>query len=329
MEEKKIRTAVIGVGHLGQHHARVYSELENSNLFCVVDINEEKAREISQKLKVKYYTDYKNKEILDNIDAVSIVVPTIMHYEVAKYFLENKKSVLLEKPITPSVKEAQELVNIARRNKLIFQIGHIERFNSAIISLSKLINEPIFIEANRLGPFKHRGIDVSIVLDLMIHDIDIIFSLVKSKIKKIEAIGASIFTNTEDIANARLFFENGCIANLTASRATIEPVRKIRIFQKDTYFSLDYVQQKINIYKKKNIESLNPSLSILDMLDIKEIKIENEEPLKLELNSFLDCVKAKKRPIVSGEEGLTALETALKICRKIEYINKKIFKERK
>lgn len=328
MNEKKVRIAVIGVGHLGQHHARVYSELDTTELKYVVDVNESKAKEFSEKFKVKYFTDFRTPEILNNIDAVSIVVPTIYHYPVARYFLENNKSVLLEKPITPDVKEALVLVNLAKKNRLIFQIGHIERFNSAIISLSKLVKEPIFIECSRLGPFKHRGTDVSIVLDLMIHDIDIIFSLVNSRLKKVEAIGARIFTNTDDIANARLYFENGCITNLTASRATLEPVRKIRIFQKEEYFSLDYMAQKIHIYKKKDLSEITPSLTLLDMIDIREILIKNEEPLKAELSSFIDCVLEGKRPIVSGKEGLTALETALEICKKIEKLNKKIFNKK-
>lgn len=323
--QKKIKTAVIGVGHLGQHHARVYTELPNTTLYCVVDTDKEKGMTLAKKHNVKYFSDYKDKEILKNVDAVNIVVPTINHFEVAKYFLLNNKSILLEKPITTTVKEAKELVDISRRKKLNLQIGHIERFNSAIVSLSKLVKQPVFIECNRLGPFKHRGTDVSIVLDLMIHDIDIIFSLVNSPLKKIEAIGAKIFCPTEDIANARLYFENGCITNLTASRATLEPVRKIRIFQKDAYFSLDYVKQTINIYRKKDIKKLDPKFTIFDMIKIEEIKIKPEEPLKAELSSFINCIIKNKRPIVSGKEGLTALETAINISKKIEKINKQIF----
>jgi predicted dehydrogenase len=322
---KKKNTAVIGVGHLGQHHARVYTELPNTNLYCVVDTDEKKASELAKKHNVKYFSDYKDKEILKNIDAVNVVVPTVNHYEVAKYFLLNNKSVLLEKPITTTIKEAKELVDISKKQKTIFQVGHIERFNSAIVSLSKFVKNPIFIECNRLGPFKHRGTDVSIVLDLMIHDIDIIFSLVNSPLKKIEAIGAKIFCPTEDIANARLYFENGCITNLTASRATIDAVRKIRIFQSDAYFSLDYVKQSINIYKKKDIKKIDASHTLLDMINIQEIKIQPEEPLKAELSSFINCVIEKKKPLVSGKEGLTALETAINICKKIEKNNKKIF----
>lgn len=327
MDKKKIKTAVVGVGHLGQHHARVYTELPTTELYCVVDTNKEKGTALAEKYNVKYFSDYTDKEILDNVDAINVVVPTINHFEVAKYFLLNDKSLLLEKPITTTVEEAKELVDIAKERKLTLQIGHIERFNSAIVSLSKLVKNPIFIECNRLGPFKHRGIDVSIVLDLMIHDIDIIFSLVNSPLKKIEAIGAKIFCPTEDIANARLYFENGCITNLTASRATIEPARKIRIFQKDAYFSLDYVKQTINIYRKKDIKQLDPSLTLFDMIDIQEIKINPEEPLKAELSSFIDCIIEKKRPLVSGKEGLTALETAINICKNIDEINRKIFNQ--
>ena len=247
----KIKVGVIGVGSLGQHHARLYAAMDNVDLTCVVDTSEA-GKEIAQKCSAEYFAEY--KKILDKVDAVSIAVPTTLHFEIAKFFLENDKHVLLEKPITVTAKEAQKLLKIhSKKKKLIFQIGHIERFNVAIEKLQEMNSKPLLIEAHRLGPFTARSLDVSVVLDLMIHDIDIILQLVDSEVKKIDAIGVPILTETTDMASVRLEFKNGAVANITASRVSPKKLRKIRVFEHNAYISIDYVRQSIKIYKVMNL----------------------------------------------------------------------------
>ena len=302
---KKIRIGVAGLGRLGSIHAKIYSTLENAELAGICDIDENITRTTAESLRTSWCIDY--KKLLDSkLDAVSIVTPTIMHYEVAKFFLQNKVHVLIEKPITKTLKEANDLIKIAQKNKLIIQVGHVERFNSAIQAIENLSNKPKFIEVHRLGPFAPRVKDVGVVLDLMIHDIDIVLGLTKSKVKNIDALGMKILTNHEDIANARIRFKNGTVCDLTASRVTSDSMRKIRIFQDDCYISIDYMAQEALIYKKIN-----------DRIVSEKIDIQKEAPLQKELASFIDCVANNKKPVVSGKEAYEALKVALAIVKKI------------
>jgi len=296
----KLRVAVIGVGHLGSIHARIYKELKNCQLVAVCDTNQARLDEISKSLDVPGYRDH--HELFAKVDAVSVAVPTKIHYEIASDFLMNGIHALVEKPFTTNLQEADSLIEIAQKNKLILQVGHIERFNSAFAATQKLIKEPKFIECHRLSPFPHRSLDVGVVLDIMIHDIDIVLGLVGAKIEKIESVGINVLTKFEDIANARISFENGCIANLTASRVSDEVMRKIRIFQEDTYISLDYKEAKASVYGRTGHQITKVDLPI-----------EKEQPLQKELQSFVDCVIAHKEPLVSGPVAREALAVALKI----------------
>lgn len=300
----KIRVAVIGTGHLGSIHARIYKELENASLVGVCDINPERLTQVCQSLGVPGYRDY--RELFGKIDAVSIAVPTKLHYALACDLLKNRIHALVEKPFTTSLKEADSLIKTAAKNRLILQVGHVERFNSAFAATQKLIREPRFIECHRLSPFPHRSLDIGVVLDLMIHDIDIVLGLVNSPLKKIEAVGIPVLTRFEDIANARLAFKNGCIANLTASRVSEEWMRKIRIFMKNTYISLDYKNEQASVYRKG-----------LTGISKETLPIEKEEPLKKELASFIECVAHGRQPVISGEVARQALEAAFAITQKI------------
>jgi len=305
----KVRVGVIGVGHLGSIHAQIYKELKNCSLAGVCDIDQGRLTEVSRRLNVPGYTDY--RKLLAEVDAVSVATPTKLHYAIAEDFLKHKIHALVEKPFTPSLKEADALIEIAKINKLILQVGHIERFNSAFAATLKLIKEPKFIECHRLSPFPHRSLDVGAVLDIMIHDIDIVLGLVPSEIEKIEAVGVNVLTPFEDIANSRITFKNGCVANLTASRVSDEIMRKIRIFQKDTYISLDYKEAKASVYKKSGLS-----------ISKENLPIEKEQPLKKELESFLDCIITHKEPVVCGPVARGALAVALEIQEQIWQKNK-------
>ena len=301
---RKIKVGVIGVGHLGNIHAQIYRQMPKAELVGISDINPTRLKEISKKVNVPGYINY--QELFGKIDAASIVVPTILHYEVARDCLNHNIAALIEKPFTSNLSEADKLIKLAQKKDLILQVGHIERFNSAFIASDKLVNNPRFIECHRLSPFPHRALDVGVVLDLMIHDIDIILGLVKSKIKKIEAIGVNVLTAFEDIASARVEFYNGCVCNLTSSRVSEEVMRKIRIFFNNTYISLDYKNEHAFVYKKINQEILK-----------KPLPIEREPSLKKELSYFLDCVLKHQKPIISGEVARQALAVALEIRDKI------------
>ena len=244
----KIKVGVVGVGHLGAIHSKVYSRLDNVKFVGLCDCNLERAIEIGKKYKTASYSDY--EELFDKVDAVSIAVPTSLHYNVAKNFLKHKIHVLIEKPVTKTLSEADELIDIARSKDLIIQVGHVERFNAAVLALEKYLKKPKFVECQRLGPFHKRVDDVGVVLDLMIHDIDIVLGLIKQEVAKIEAVGLSTMSDFEDVANVRLTFEDGTIADITASRVTKDVVRKIRIFQEESYISLDYLDQEVTIFKK-------------------------------------------------------------------------------
>ena len=300
----------MGVGHLGNIHAKIYKESQNCSLVGVCDINPQQLNQVSKQLGVAGYL--KHEDLFGQVDAVSIATPTKLHYQIANEFLEQKRDILVEKPFTATLKEADSLIKKAQKNKLILQVGHIERFNSAFSATQKIIRDPKFIECHRLSLFSGRSLDVGVVLDLMIHDLDIILGLVNSPIKRIESVGINVLTKFEDIANARITFQNGCIVNLTASRVSDDAVRKIRIFQKDTYISLDYKEAQASVYTKTGISITKDSLPI-----------EKEQPLQKELESFLDCVATRKNPLVSGKIARGALKLALEIQNQIW--RKKIF----
>jgi predicted dehydrogenase len=302
----KPNVAVIGLGHLGSKHARIYASFQGANLAAICDTNEEKLEKIAGDFKTKPYLDYTKLLSRENLDAVSICVPTELHYKIARDCLKKSLHVLVEKPITTTVKQADELLSLAKRKKLVFQVGHVERFNSAFEAIRQIVKKPLFIECHRLSPFPGRSLDIGVVLDLMIHDIDIILGLVNSKPKHIDAVGVNVLTKYEDIANVRITFQNGCVCNLTASRISDETMRKIRIFIKDTYISLDYINQEAFIYRKEK-----------EKITCQPMQIEKEEPLAKELTHFINCIINKQRPIVSGQEGRDALDLAIKIKNKI------------
>ncbi|HEU0264876.1 MAG TPA: Gfo/Idh/MocA family oxidoreductase [Geobacterales bacterium] len=308
---KKIRSAVIGVGYLGKFHADKYAALPEAELVGVVDASRERVEEVAEKLGCQAFTDH--RELLGKVDAVSIVVPTQYHHRVAKEFLENGVHVLLEKPMTVTLEEADELIRIAAEKKVVLQIGHLERFNPVVVALDGMLNAPRFIESVRIAPFKPRGTDVNVVLDLMIHDIDIIQYIVNSPVKEIHSIGAPVFTAEQDIANARILFENGCVANVTASRISSKSERRMRIFQPDAYLALDFQNRKVAVFRKGSGEMF-PGVPNVEM---EEHTFEQSDPLKSEIASFLDAVTTGKRPRVSGEEGRRALATALMINKKL------------
>ncbi|MDD5617534.1 MAG: Gfo/Idh/MocA family oxidoreductase [Candidatus Omnitrophica bacterium] len=301
---KKLRVGVVGLGRLGSIHARVYQELDSVELVGICDTSSEKLNSPASQYKVAKFTDH--RQLLDKVDAVSIAVPTNKHHQVAKDFINKGIHTLIEKPITNNLVQAKELVKIARKNKVIMQVGHVERFNSAFTAIEPIVDNPRFIECHRLSPFPHRSLDIGVVLDVMIHDIDIILGLVKSGVKRVDAVGVPVLTFYEDIANVRLAFKNGCVCNLTASRISEESMRKIRIFLSDAYISLDYVNQEASLYKKENGQIIKDTLPI-----------EKEEPLKKEIESFIDCVLNHKKPLVSGIEAYQALQIADQILRKI------------
>ncbi|MBF0543630.1 MAG: Gfo/Idh/MocA family oxidoreductase [Candidatus Riflebacteria bacterium] len=307
MSNKSLRIAVIGTGHLGKHHVRILSEVPTCQLVAIVDNREEIGRPMAENFKIDFFTDFKDLE--GKVDAVTIVVPTSIHYEVARFFLERNVHTFIEKPITKTLSEAGGLLRLARDKQLTLQVGHVERFNSAMIKLQSLTENPRFIECQRMGPFSRRISDVGVVLDLMIHDIDIVLSLVRSRISRIDAVGIPVLTDNEDIANAHIVFENGCIANLTASRISDEVIRKLRIFEMDKYCSLDYVNQAITLRKKSETE---------ERILKEELEVQKAEPLRLELEHFISCIREKKKPLVTIEDGKNALEVALDILDAIK-----------
>jgi len=311
---RKSKIAVIGVGYLGKFHVEKFAKHENVELVGVVDIDKNNAENIAKKFNTAAYTDY--KELLGKVNAASIVVPTNMHYQVAKDFLEYGADVLIEKPMTTTIEEADELIEIANKRNLIIQVGHLERFNPALVTLKDIIDKPMFIESHRISTYKGRGIDVSVVLDLMIHDIDLIQSFVRSKIKSIHAAGVPVICSDVDIANARIEFDTGCIANVTASRISMKDERKIRIFQKDTYVSVDFVKKEITYVRKDDTkESIN---ELIPGMDIKKIQLEPGDALNAEIQSFINTIQNRLKPEVSGQEGRDALKTALDIIQQMK-----------
>jgi len=302
-----LKTAVIGVGYLGNFHAQKYAAIPDVELVGVVDSDPKRAAEIAAALGTTPYGDH--RDLIGQVDAVSVVVPTQYHHAVARDFLAAGVHVLIEKPITVTTAEADELIALADARKLVFQVGHLERFNPVLVALGDILHEPLFIESVRIAPFKPRGTDVNVVLDLMIHDIDIIQYIVGSPVERIDAIGAPVFTGEEDIANARIVFENGCVANVTASRISLKSERKMRIFQRDAYITLDFQNRKLLVAKKGSGE-LFPGVP---NVKVDERELGQADALKNEIESFIAAIREGKQPKVSGREGKQALETALKI----------------
>ncbi|MEJ2115358.1 MAG: Gfo/Idh/MocA family oxidoreductase [Gammaproteobacteria bacterium] len=301
----EIRTAVIGVGYLGKFHAQKYSELKNSKLVAVVDKQFENAQEVASEVGCSAYADY--HELLGKVDAVSIVVPTDLHYEVTTEFLKHKTHVLVEKPITTTIEQADKLIILAKTNNLILQVGHLERFNPAILAIEKETSDIRFIESHRLAPYNLRGTEVSVILDLMIHDIDIILDIVDSEVENIEASGTPVLSKDIDIANARIVFKNGCVANVTASRVSNKTERKMRIFQNDAYLSVDFQNRELATYRKGNGE-MYPGIP---NIDIQKDTFEKSDALMSEIDHFLNCVEKNTTPKVTGQDAKRALQTAI------------------
>lgn len=302
---EKVRIGIIGVGYLGTQHARILSYLEGAELRGVADIDLKKSMIIGNRHGVPYYQNF--MEILDEIDAAIVAAPTSEHFSITERLLKEGKSVLVEKPMTDTVEQGEELVGLAKKNKLIFQVGHLERFNPAVEALQDLISEPKFIEVQRLGSFSARSLDTNVVLDLMIHDLDIILDLIQDDVKVIRSSGIHVLSEKFDIANARLEFESGCVATLTASRVHQGKVRNLRIFEPTAYYSINYIDQAVKVFPLNGRQT-----------DIKELKIKKEEPLKKELQNFIQCIGDGKTRKVSGDEGLRALRLAHKVLAEIE-----------
>ena len=304
-----VRMAVVGVGHLGRHHARILATLAGVELVAVADINRTRAAEVASASRTSPLTDY--RDLLGKVDAVTLAVPTELHREVAMPFLAAGVHVLVEKPMTRSVAEADDLIQTAARAGAILAVGQTERFNPAVAAARPVLTDPRFIEVHRLGTFPDRSLDIDVVFDLMIHDVDIVLSLVKSEVEAVEAVGVPVLTGRVDIANARLKFGNGCIANLTASRISRDRVRKIRFFQPMAYVSIDYASQKLEVFRLVKGEGSVPAI------EGGEVAVENGEPLKRELADFVEAIGARRPPMVTGEEGRRALALATQIAGRI------------
>ncbi len=304
-----VKTAVIGVGYLGRFHAQKYAMLQDSQLVGVVDTDEYQARKVAEECDTEPFFDY--RDIIDMVDAVSIVVPTTFHYQVARDFLMAGKHVLLEKPMTVTVEEADELIRISEEKKAVLQVGHLERFNPAIVTLTQQVDAPLFIEAHRLSGFKPRAIDVDVVLDLMIHDIDIILALVNSPVKEIRAAGVPVLTSRVDIANVRLMFESGCTANLTASRISLKDLRRIRVFQPGRYISADCTDRTNLIVHGE--DAINNPMGIEPQF----LEHNQTDNLLEEIKEFISAVRGEKQPTVDGAAGRRALSLATEITQSI------------
>ena len=308
----KLRVGVIGVGYLGQFHAEKYARMTDVELVGIVDINKSRAESVAQKVNTAVYTEH--QALFRKVDAVSIAVPTPSHFAIAKDFLHNNIDILIEKPITQTLEEADELIRLSESKNLMIQVGHLERFNPAIVALKDIVKQPMFIESHRLSIFQGRCTDVSVVLDLMIHDIDLILNFVRSAISSVHASGVPVVSEHIDIANARLEFENGCVANVTASRISTKNERKIRLFQRDTYVSVDFSKREMTAIQQKNTDSCG----LIPGMDIKKMSFESGDALENELVSFVHAVIHRKIPEVTARMGRDALKIALNVLDQIK-----------
>jgi predicted dehydrogenase len=330
MRNRKIRTAVVGAGKMGAIHAKVYDQLPQSDFVAVVDIDAKRAKRLAKKYSTEAFTDC--ADILGKVDAVTIATPTVSHVELAKIFIENNIAVMIEKPLAVDVQEGRKIVELAREKNSLVAVGHSERCNPVVQAMKRLNIEPKFIEASRISPYPFRSTDIGVVLDVMIHDIDIILSLAASKIKRVDAVGVSVIDEKEDICNARIVFENGCIANITASRLALKTERKVRVFSRQAYLSVDYFRKSGTIIKADpNIDVVEKIRELKkagkfellktkwpDLLHIEKLEIDDREPLRLEQEAFLRSVADRQlKPEVSAEEGLAAMECAEKILASV------------
>jgi predicted dehydrogenase len=331
MDETRIRTAVIGAGKMGSIHAKVYSQLPNSELVGVADVDGNKARQLAEKYGCQAFSDC--ADLIGKIDAVTVATPTVTHLELAGLFLRHQIPVLIEKPLASNVNEGRKIVSLAKQSDTVVAVGHSERCNPVAQAIKRLHIEPKFIEAHRVSPYPFRSADVGVVLDVMIHDIDIILSLAASKIKRVDAVGIGVLEGGEDICNARIVFENGCIANITASRLALKTERRVHVFTRQAYLSVDYLKKSGIIIKAgPNIDlvdwikqqrqrpDFNPaSVNWTDLLHIEQLEIDDKEPIRLQQEAFLRAVKDRAfTPEVSAAEGLEALKCAEKILRAIK-----------
>ena len=301
---KKLRVGVVGVGHIGSNHARLYAEIPAADFTAIYDVDLARGTAIAKKYGA---TPTKSlEEFAGLVDAVSVATPTSSHHQIALPLLQKGKHLLIEKPITENPQHATELAELAARNQLVLQVGHVERFNPVLSALEARLTHPRFIEAHRLSPYPNRSTDIGVVLDLMIHDLEIILHLVRSPVQNIDAVGVPVLSRSEDIANARIRFENGCVANITSSRISPERMRKIRVFQEDAYLSLDYQNQSGEIYRREQ-----------GKITRDKVPIEREEPLKQQLVSFIECASTGRQPRVSGFQATAALELAVEITKRI------------
>jgi predicted dehydrogenase len=314
---RKLRVAVIGMGYLGRFHAEKYALIPGVEIVGVADIQPARAKEWAERVGGQAFFDH--GALLGKVDAVSVVVPTDRHYEVARDFLEAGCDVLVEKPITVDLREADGLIALARKKGRILQVGHLERFNSAVLAAREKVRTPLFIESHRLTPFRGRGTEVDVVLDLMIHDLDIILSFVRSTVKKIHAVGIPVLTNKVDIANTRVEFVGGCVANITASRISFEDRRRIRVFQPDAYLTLDYASKEVALYRRIfNTENQKFQIAA------EQVEVEPGDALEKEIRSFVHSCLTRQTPVVTGEDGRNALAVAMRINRQIQKNLKKI-----
>ena len=308
-----MKLAVIGVGHLGRHHARILSTLPGVDLVGVVDVNRTRADAVAGEYRVAAFGDW--REVLDQVDGVTIAAPTTAHLEIAEAFLDRCAHVLVEKPMTPTTADADRLLRLARERGAILAVGHTERFNPAVAAVKPLVKEPRFIEVHRLGTFPVSSLDIEVVFDLMIHDLDLVLDIVGGEVAAIEAVGVPVLTPRVDIANARLRFANGCIANLTASRISRDRVRKIRFFQRDAYLSVDYAAQEAEVYRLVRRDGQMPGI------EGGKADIVHEEPLKRELEDFVAAIRDGRPPVVTGEQGRAALELAERVVARMEMVD--------
>ncbi len=316
MRKDKVRVAVVGVGHLGRYHVEKYLSMPSVDLVGIVDSDTGRLNDMSRQYNVKSYKHH--KDLMGKVDAITLSVPTETHFLIARDFLSKGIHILIEKPITYRVQDADDLLRIAHDNNVLLQVGLVERFNPAVIKMESLVQSPLFIESHRMNLFTVRGTDVDVVLDLMIHDIDIILHMVQSEIKDIQAVGMRVITDYTDIANARITFENGVVANLTASRVSGKVLRKIRVFQQDAYISADCGKRRLTLIRHdhENKDASGFPCLITDQMDFK-----NSDPLADEVKAFIESVQNYSQPVVSGQDGRRALEVALSI---IDQINSKI-----
>jgi predicted dehydrogenase len=310
-----INVAVIGVGYLGRFHAQKYASLPNAQLVAVCDPDLERARMVAEENHTQAIADY--RELIGKIDAVSIATPTPYHFAIGEFFLNHGVHVLMEKPITTTIEEADQLIHLAKKNKLVLQTGHLERFNNAVTAIRPFLDKPRFIESTRLAPFKLRGTDVNVILDLMIHDIDLIQSMVNADVEHIDASGAIVLSQSIDIANARIKFTNGCVANVTASRISLRPERTLRIFQSNNYLVIDLTHKRVALHKKDQVD-IHPGIPRMTR---EMFRFDNGDALLDQIKAFLQCIETKTKPEVCGLAGKKALETAIRITEIVHQNN--------